>query len=68
MHQPEFHQAYLAMLSDYKAELIGGVVYEPSPLGLEHGTHDAHLICFHPLCRSHWWNWNGHECHRDLKQ
>jgi Uma2 family endonuclease len=26
------------------AELIGGIVYMPSPLGLDHGKHDGHMV------------------------
>jgi hypothetical protein len=33
MKQPEFHRLYSSMPEDYRAELIGGIVFEPSPLG-----------------------------------
>ena len=38
--QPEFHRRYEAMPPGIKAELIDGVVYLPSPVGLDHG--DSH--------------------------
>jgi Putative restriction endonuclease len=37
MAQDEFHRAYDGMPECYRAELIAGVVHEPSPLGLPHG-------------------------------
>jgi Uma2 family endonuclease len=37
LSQPEFHRRYELMPRDVKAELIGGVVYMASPLGIEHG-------------------------------
>jgi Uma2 family endonuclease len=43
MEQPEFHFAYEAMPECYRAELIGGIVFEPSPLGYEHGRNDTRL-------------------------
>jgi Uma2 family endonuclease len=40
MTQEEFHFAYEQMPERYRAELLGGIVFEPSPLGLPHGkTH-----------------------------
>jgi Uma2 family endonuclease len=36
--QPEFHRRYEAQPADDRFELIGGVVYMASPLGLPHGT------------------------------
>lgn len=45
MTQTEFHRAYEAMPESYRAELLGGVVYEPSPLGYDHGTSDSRLLC-----------------------
>ncbi len=36
-----FHERYLAMPEETRAELIGGVVYMASPLGLNHGSSDA---------------------------
>src|SRR5262249_2002956 len=38
MRQPEFHARYEAMPPDTRAELIGGVVYMPSPVSDRHGT------------------------------
>jgi Uma2 family endonuclease len=37
-----FHERYEAMPPDTRAELVGGIVYMPSPLGIEHGEHDVH--------------------------
>jgi len=37
LNQPEFHRRYEAMRSGTRAELIEGVVYMPSPVGIEHG-------------------------------
>ena len=41
LHQPEFHARYHAMPPGTRAELIGGVVVMPSPLGNPHGIVDA---------------------------
>lgn len=43
MTQSEFHRAYELMPASYRAELIGGVVFEPSPLGYPHGTTHVRL-------------------------
>lgn len=40
MKQPEFHFAYSNMPECYKAELIGGVVFEPSPVSYAHSRGD----------------------------
>src|SRR4051812_8335345 len=37
MNADEFHRIYKTMPSGFKAELVGGIVYVASPLGLEHG-------------------------------
>ena len=37
LDQPTFHARYKAMPSGFRAELIGGVVYVPSPPRAEHG-------------------------------
>lgn len=37
MNQLEFHELYLQTPKKFKAELIGGVVYMASPVGLSHG-------------------------------
>lgn len=44
MAQPEFHKAYCAMPEEYRAELIGGMVFEPSPLSLEHSDIHGYLV------------------------
>jgi Putative restriction endonuclease len=41
LDQPTFHALYQAMPSGTRAELIDGVVYMPSPVGLDHG--EAHV-------------------------
>ena len=38
--QPEFHRRYAAMSEDAKAELVGGIVYMPPPVGPGHGEAD----------------------------
>lgn len=48
MMRDEFHRMYCEMPEDYRAELIGGIVFEPSPVSYFHGTHHAllaHLFC-----------------------
>ncbi len=41
-----FHERYEAMPPDTRAELVGGVVYMASPLGIEHGEWDHALAYF----------------------
>ena len=43
MTREEFHRAYEQMPEKFKAELIEGVVYVASPLGIEHGTDQPFL-------------------------
>lgn len=43
MTRVEFHRAYSQLPEDYRAELIGGIVFEPSPLGWSHGTSQVEL-------------------------
>jgi Uma2 family endonuclease len=43
LKQPEFHARYHAMPPGIKAELIGGVVVMPSPLGNPHGLVDLNV-------------------------
>ncbi|MDR3637742.1 MAG: Uma2 family endonuclease [Isosphaeraceae bacterium] len=38
-----FHERYEAMPPDTRAELVGGIVYMPSPLGYDHGERDADI-------------------------
>jgi Uma2 family endonuclease len=40
LDQPTFHERYEAMSPDTRAELVGGVVYMPSPMRGDHGTTD----------------------------
>jgi hypothetical protein len=49
LDQPTFHERYAAMPDETWAELVGGVVYMPSPLRLEHGGYDD-LVSY----------WTGH--------
>src|SRR5262245_7296288 len=42
MSREEFHRIYAATSDAFHAELIGGIVYVPSPLKRQHGTH--HLV------------------------
>ena len=37
LDQPTFHERYEAMPPSTRAELVGGVVYMPSPMRYEHG-------------------------------
>jgi len=37
LDQPTFHERYEAMPPDTRAELVGGVVYMPSPMRFDHG-------------------------------
>jgi Uma2 family endonuclease len=39
LSQAEFHRLYEQMPPDFRAELLGGVVYVPSPHRRQHGTH-----------------------------
>jgi Uma2 family endonuclease len=41
LDQVTFHARYEAMAPDFRAELIGGVVFVPSPLRSEHGVSHA---------------------------
>jgi hypothetical protein len=41
LDQPTFHARYEAMPPETRAELVGGIVYMPSPLRYEHGTRDV---------------------------
>ena len=45
MNRVEFHRAYQRTPEDFRAELIGGIVYLPSPRILMHGTLHAALDC-----------------------
>ncbi len=40
LDQPTFHERYEAMPPETRAELVGGVVYMPSPLSYDHGEED----------------------------
>ncbi len=37
LDQPTFHECYEAMPPSTRAELVGGVVYMPSPMSTDHG-------------------------------
>jgi len=51
LDQATFHARYAAMPSDFRAELIGGVVFVPSPLRSEHG--ESHALVMGWL--THYW-------------
>jgi Uma2 family endonuclease len=44
LDQPTFHQRYLAMPPRFRAELVEGVVFVPSPLKMPHGEHHALVV------------------------
>ncbi len=44
MNREEFHRAYLQTPENFKAELIGGIVYVASPLTQYHGVPHASLV------------------------
>src|SRR3954453_7352644 len=46
-----FHARYEAMPPDTRAELIGGVVYMPSPLSVNHGNFDSLVTTWLTLYR-----------------
>jgi Uma2 family endonuclease len=46
MDQPTFHAIYEQMPDDIKAELIGGVVYVPAALRVDHGDVHANVIAW----------------------
>lgn len=49
----EFHAAYCKMPESYRAELLGGIVFEPSPLGYSHGEIHVRLAALFDLyCES----------------
>jgi Uma2 family endonuclease len=43
MTREQFHIAYERMPAGYRAELIAGVVHEPSPVSYSHSKHDGEL-------------------------
>jgi Uma2 family endonuclease len=47
LDQKTFHERYEAMPEDFRAELIGGIVFVPSPLKRPHGR--AHVLLSHWL-------------------
>src|SRR4051794_32539781 len=51
LDQPTFHERYEAMPSSTRAELIGGVVHMPSPLGDDHGGTDEDISLWLGLYR-----------------
>jgi Uma2 family endonuclease len=46
LDQKTFHARYEAMPEDFRAELIGGIVYMPSPVKLRHGEHHALIVAW----------------------
>lgn len=43
MLRGEFHRRYSQMPAEYRAELVGGIVFEPSPVSWWHGEHHSQL-------------------------
>jgi hypothetical protein len=43
LDQPTFHERYQAMPEGTWAELVGGVVYTPSPVSLDHAEQDDNV-------------------------
>ncbi len=43
LDQPTFHERYEAMPPETRAELVGGIVYMPSPMSGDHGR-ESHLV------------------------
>jgi Uma2 family endonuclease len=43
LDQPTFHERYEAMPPETRAELVGGVVYMPSPVSDDHGEPDSNV-------------------------
>ncbi len=54
LDQPTFHERYEAMPPETRAELVGGVVYMPSPLRDDHGEIDNDVSgwLFHYKCHT----------------
>src|SRR5438270_7238905 len=54
LDQPTFHERYEAMPPETRAELVGGVVYMPSPLRDDHGEIDNYVSgwLFHYKCHT----------------
>lgn len=44
MSQKEFHRIYEEMAEDFRAELLGGIVFVREPLAMPHGLSHAHLV------------------------
>ena len=51
LDQATFHARYKAMSSEFRAELIGGIVMVPSPLSPEHGVYHALVMTW----LGHYW-------------
>ena len=49
--QPEFHRRYLTYPDDAHFELIGGIVYVPSPQRMPHSDYDGELGFIYGLYR-----------------
>ena len=41
LDQPTFHERYEAMPPETRAELVGGIVYMPSPMRKDHGRNHS---------------------------
>src|ERR1700755_751601 len=44
LDRPTFHARYEAMPPSTRAELIGGVVYMPSPMSIDHGDENVPVV------------------------
>ena len=59
LDQPTFHERYEAMPPETRAELVGGIVYMPSPMRYDHGEDESNDVggwlfyykCSHPGSR-----------------
>lgn len=47
MNRERFHRLYEQTAEDFRVELIGGVVHEPSPISVSHG--ESHVLLTHIL-------------------
>src|SRR5579864_9059747 len=52
LDQPTFHERYKATPEGFRAELIGGIVYVPSPLKADHGSTHADVMAWLGMYRA----------------
>src|SRR5262245_53998676 len=53
LDQKTFHERYLATPPDFRAELIGGIVFMPSPVSRLHGDHHGKVVLWVQFYQSH---------------